>query len=636
MLDSITKSHIIADDKSLGAPLTQAFVVLTGLCGDEKQGVQWRIANHIAVIFPPTHQLMSWEGRPMKSNAKGPLAHAGMFMLNILLLAALLAGSAFFPTRVQAGGGGGITIETLDDNVTPNGYCSLREALVNSNNNAATYLDCGAGVTAHETLQFAAGLSGTISLGSSLPAIIAGNYLTIDGSDRITINGNTTWQVFLVNSTARLNLLNLTITQGHANIGGALYNNGTTNIARVTFSNNSSVQSGGAIANASTLTVARSTFTGNNAGADGGGVNNATTSANATISNSTFANNSANYGGGVMNNSGMINILSSTFSGNTALASSGFGGALTTWNGQSGIAPNTYIHNTILANSVGGVDCYNVSGGLLVGSNNLVESTTSCLGVTSLSSDPLLGALKGKPAYFPLKDASPAINAGDDDYCAGPPVSGTSQNGAPRPQGAHCDIGSVEASIKLVFKSAGAADGWVLESSATSSLGGSMDSAGTTLRVGDDAMRKQYRSILSFTTSGVPDNAVITDVKLKVKLEGYTGTGDPLTSMGGLKADVRKGPFGLPTLQTSDFQAVASKTVGPLFPTPVSFWYTINLTNAKGYINKLITDSGVTQVRLRFTLGDDGNSTANHMRLHSGNALMTNDRPQLIIYYYLP
>jgi hypothetical protein len=60
------------------------------------------------------------------------------------------------------------------------------------------------------------------------------------------------------------------------------------------------------------------------------------------------------------------------------------------------------------------------------------------------NTNPLLGALTGSPAYFPLNAGSPAINRGDDSVCAVWPVNNQSQNGVTRPQGAHCDIGSYE------------------------------------------------------------------------------------------------------------------------------------------------------------------------------------------------
>jgi len=117
-----------------------------------------------------------------------------------------------------------------------------------------------------------------------------------------------------------------------------------------------------------------------------------------------------------------------------------------TWNG-SGSPPTTTIRNTILANSAAGYDdCYNYEYGtaVLIGGNNIIETTSTCTSIATLTGDPNLGSLTGSPAYFPLNAGSPAIDAGDDAVCAAAPVSNTSQNGLTRPQGAHCDIGSYE------------------------------------------------------------------------------------------------------------------------------------------------------------------------------------------------
>jgi CSLREA domain-containing protein len=558
-------------------------------------------------------------------------------LFNLLLLAALLASSFLLPSRVHAGGGGGITVNTTQDNTTTNSLCSLREAITNSNDDAATYPDCGAGVPTIDLISFDAGLGyATITLTSNLPSIVAGNIVTIAAANHIIIHGNDLYRPFYVSSGATLNLQNLIISHGYYNAsGGGLTNAGTTSLTRVTFASNTADGSAGGVFNTATLTVVRSTFLGNFAGNDGGAIDNFGTTANATISNSTFAINTANYGGAVLNNSGTLNILSSTFSANNATNPGGTGGAIATWTGSVGNTPTTQIHNSILANSTNGDDCNNDGGGALTGGNNLIESTADCGSIASLTSDPKLGLLKGAPAYYPLQDGSPAINAGDDIFCAALPVNNTSQNGIPRPQGAHCDIGSMESPVRKVFRSVGIYDGWVLESTATSSVGGSMNTTATTVRVGDEATRNQYRSILSFTTSGIPDTAILTGAKLRVKVGSTMGTGNPVTLLGGFMADVRKGPFGLPSLQITDFQAAASKTVGPTSPSLVSNWYTINLYAARSYVNKLTTNSGVTQVRLRFKMGDNGNSSANYLTLFSGNAFST-IRPQLIVYYYVP
>ncbi|HPP62317.1 MAG TPA: choice-of-anchor Q domain-containing protein [Anaerolineales bacterium] len=187
----------------------------------------------------------------------------------------------------------------------------------------------------------------------------------------------------------------------------------------------------------------------------------------------------------------------------------------------------------------------------------------------------------------------------------------------------------------MTFRSVGAQDGWVLESSETSNKGGTFNSAATAFRLGDDAARKQYRAILSFNTSGLPDNAVITKVTLKVKRQSVTGGGNPVNAFQGFMADVKKGMFGTSALQAADFQTAANKTVGPLKPPLVGGWYSLNLTGAGNFVNKLATAGGITQVRLRFKLDDNNNAIANYLSLFSGNAPLAS-RPQLIVEYYVP
>ena len=189
----------------------------------------------------------------------------------------------------------------------------------------------------------------------------------------------------------------------------------------------------------------------------------------------------------------------------------------------------------------------------------------------------------------------------------------------------------------LTVTSTATQDGWLLETSETSGLGGTLNSSATTFNLGDDAAKKQYLGILSFNTSNMPDTAIITAVTLKVKKSAVVGGGNPVSIFQGFFADVKTGFFGTTSaLQTADFQAASSKTVGPTSPTPSANWYTINLTNAKTFVNKLNSNGGVTQVRLRFKLDDNGNAVANYLSLFSGNATNAADRPQLVITYYVP
>ncbi len=187
----------------------------------------------------------------------------------------------------------------------------------------------------------------------------------------------------------------------------------------------------------------------------------------------------------------------------------------------------------------------------------------------------------------------------------------------------------------LTFRSTGLQDGWALESSETSNMGGTINQTATTFQLGDTATKKQYRGILSFNTSSIPDTAIITGILLKVKKQVVIGGGNPVSLFQGFMVDIRKGAFGTSALQIIDFQANASKTYGPFNPALSGGWYTINLTNGKAYVNKLSTNNGLTQIRLRFKLDDNNNTAANYLSLFSGNAPISS-RPQLVITYVVP
>jgi hypothetical protein len=186
----------------------------------------------------------------------------------------------------------------------------------------------------------------------------------------------------------------------------------------------------------------------------------------------------------------------------------------------------------------------------------------------------------------------------------------------------------------LTFRSAGAEDGWILESTETSGKGGTLDAAAATFRLGDEAGDKQYRAILSFDTSSLPDTAVITKVTLKIRKQGLVGT-NPFTILGGLKVDMRKPYFGANAgLVIGDFQAAAGKSAVATFnATPVSNWYSALLSaTGRAYVNKI----GVTQFRLRFATDDNNDNGADYMKFFSGNYATVSVRPTLTIEYYLP
>ena len=177
-------------------------------------------------------------------------------------------------------------------------------------------------------------------------------------------------------------------------------------------------------------------------------------------------------------------------------------------------------------------------------------------------------------------------------------------------------------------------DGWVLESTPTSNVGGSKNASGT-LRAGDDASNRQYLSILSFSTSAIPDNAVIHSVTLKIHKAGKVGTDPFTTTFGWLEADMKKGTFGAAALENSDFQAPASEYVAGHFSAISSQpgWYQLVLPSTYyQYINL----TGTTQFRLRFALSSNNNHVADYDTFFAGDASTSTDRPMLSVEYSLP
>jgi len=196
------------------------------------------------------------------------------------------------------------------------------------------------------------------------------------------------------------------------------------------------------------------------------------------------------------------------------------------------------------------------------------------------------------------------------------------------------DINSLTQSSS--FMSLGSNDGWLLESSETSGKGGTLDSTATLIYVGDNAQDKQYRSILSFNTAGLPDSAIITKVQVKIKVQGFTGGNMfiPTKTLGNLLMDIRQPYFGTnANLTVADFQSAASRNaVGVVGSISNTGWRTVTLkSTAYPFVNL----TGKTQLRLRFQNDDNDDLGNDYLKIFSGDAPAAS-RPQLIISYYVP
>ncbi|MCQ3935926.1 MAG: hypothetical protein DPW18_02645, partial [Chloroflexi bacterium] len=340
-------------------------------------------------------------------------------------------------------------------------------------------------------------------------------------------------------------LTNVTFTGNSAALGGGVYTqDADPTLTNVTFSGNTASNMGGGMYNTdgSVPILTNVTFIGNSAASAGGGMRNIV--CDPILINVTFTENSAAFGGGMQNLGANPTLTNVTFSGNTA------GGAI--YNGSS----NPTIRNSIM---------YGNTGGEIVDTNSSAPVVTYSIvqggyaGEGNLDADPMLGALANNGGFtqtMALSAGSPAIDAGTNSGCPA-----TDQRGIARPFGIQCDIGAYEVnSATLTLISTDSQDGWILESTETSGVGGTKNNTASTLNVGDDAANKQYRAMLSFDTT-LPANAVITGVTLKFKYAGKSGT-LPFSTHGKLLVDVRHvSPFGNnAALQLGDFKSGANKS----------------------------------------------------------------------------
>jgi bacillopeptidase F len=175
-------------------------------------------------------------------------------------------------------------------------------------------------------------------------------------------------------------------------------------------------------------------------------------------------------------------------------------------------------------------------------------------------------------------------------------------------------------------------DGWVRESSENSRVGGTfrkdMD-----FYVGDDKRNLQYKTILSFDTSSIPRNAVITSAKLFLRRKGIAGA-NPFGSLKSCLVDVMETKTSTLTLQNSDFQSPAGCKGATAMTSPAK-----NGSQSTGFFSdtglKAINKGGITQLRVYFSKPTNNNNAQN-MMVFWGDSGTTDQRPKLLITYMLP
>jgi len=187
----------------------------------------------------------------------------------------------------------------------------------------------------------------------------------------------------------------------------------------------------------------------------------------------------------------------------------------------------------------------------------------------------------------------------------------------------------------VTFTSVAAQDGWVLESSETSNAGGSLNATASTtsaLRLGDDNKDRQYKSVVAFDTSAIPDGATILSVTLRLRRGMVSGT-NPFTTHGTCWTDVQTGGFsGAMALETGDFQAAPTVVqAASLSNAAANGNWSEGSLNAAGLA--AVNKTGTTQFRVYFVLDDNDNGRNDFIGYYSGDNATAANRPQLVVIY---
>jgi choice-of-anchor B domain-containing protein len=193
----------------------------------------------------------------------------------------------------------------------------------------------------------------------------------------------------------------------------------------------------------------------------------------------------------------------------------------------------------------------------------------------------------------------------------------------------------VASSVPVTFVSVAVQDGYVLESGENTNAGGSISNTASTtsaLRVGDNNQDRQYKTVVSFDTSSIPDGATILSATVRLLRGSLTGT-SPFTTHGTCWADVQSGGLsGSTTLQTGDFQAAATAVQAASLTNAASNGaWSEGVLNAAGLA--AISKTGTTQVRVWFNLDDNDDTGNDYIGYYSGDSSTAANRPQLVVTY---
>jgi len=335
---------------------------------------------------------------------------------------------------------------------------------------------------AGDTLTFALGLTGTITLTNGELQITHNLTLMGAGATNLVVSGNGSNRVFNIFSGVTASISGLTISDGlvaggvgQSVGGGGVQNNGSLVLLSCTISGNSAVGgfgytygglgTGGGVGNAGTLALTNCTLSGNLAhggyagalngnynygavgGLGGGGGIYSAGSVSVSLADCTVSGNSAegghgdSYGGsgtgGGLQCVGAFSLRNTIVAGNTAYG--GFGNVTYP---AGGTTSGPDVDGTVSSQGFNLIGLSDGSSGWILNGTGL-----DLTGSTASPLDPLLGPLQNNGGPTPtmaLLPCSPAVDAGSTDVS-------TDQRGQPRPYGNAPDIGAYELQAPSAF-----------------------------------------------------------------------------------------------------------------------------------------------------------------------------------------
>ena len=223
----------------------------------------------------------------------------------------------------------------------------------------------------------------------------------------------------------------------------------------------------------------------------------------------------------------------------------------------------------------------------------------------------------------------PVLSVGTPYYYV---ISGSNAAGV-SPNSSEVALTLVSTATVTLNSAGGNQDGYVRASNNANTAGGFI-STNNTSRLGDDSSNRQYKAILSFNTSSIPRNAVITSGTLIFKRSGLTGINMFTTGTG--YADIKGGTGfnGSTTLETGDFQAAADATQVATMSYPAS-----NGSLSSGALNAaglgFINKTGTTQFRVYLSPATNSNNTNDYVSWYTGSDATASNRPALQVTYFL-